>query len=848
MKHIILTMLLLVSTSLFAQIGPNPLSNLSSWRVEEVYSLGQTVIRGGVIYQSLENGNVAFDPAGSPGQWTTIIGSAGGSNPGSPNQAVQFNNSSAFGGDASFTYNTATKLVTMASQTVGNGQVITPAVTSAMKSGSADAYTAIQTALTAAETNCAEVYIPAGNYTSSAGLTYAANCARVRGGGGQVTLITASGSGYNTLTVGEGTGTQNVPSGYVRDIWLAGPGKPGSPTGQTCLVVNGLLKFVVDSVLTQNCDIGLNPINNNYGLVVYNYTANGGLDNVSINLGTGSVSGSDLTFVSNWLSGAVASVSMTSGAGGYHFYGGQMSILAPSPCDTCGVLIMGKDYLTGSTTDLGTTGADLHAVSFENPSNGWAVRAFNETVLLLDRDPLFNYSATTLGLYKNTHVGNGTQLDFRDIFVQGTFTNSDSGCPLISTPNGWGLVDSAIESNTTTDNSSLTMCGTPTTISSMAAQSGLLRNIRVINDLNGRDSFPGSANGLMLANDGNGNLETSSNGGSTFVLPLTLPPSSAAYDLPYTNSADTGLARLPGNTSAVDGVVVSHGAGTNTPSPSASTCAANTVGGISPSPCTISVSFTAGQSVVCGLANSEPSGTTFTGVTDSHGDVFTLLGSLHSASTISQQTQFAVFGPLTTSITSVSVSVITPNYPTIQCNAATNLVSPAQIDGAIVFADTTSSTTINATPISISGNNDLVFCDAHNTTGGDNFTAGSGFTTGSTVNGNNLAQYKVQSTIGSFTPSITSSGANPATMACIALKATGTAAAPYITNSPQLSLPLYTVSSGTGYPALPSASSVALGTQVGITDCTSYTPGALCTGGGSDFMVGISNGAAWTVH
>lgn len=78
MKHLIITILLLLSfTSLHAQIGPNPLNSLNSWRVEEVYSIGQTVIRGGVIYQSLVNSNVAFDPAGSPSQWTTIIGSSG---------------------------------------------------------------------------------------------------------------------------------------------------------------------------------------------------------------------------------------------------------------------------------------------------------------------------------------------------------------------------------------------------------------------------------------------------------------------------------------------------------------------------------------------------------------------------------------------------------------------------------------------------------------------------------------------------------------------------------------------------------------------------------------------------
>jgi hypothetical protein len=47
---------------------------------------------------------------------------------------------------------------------------------------------------------------------------------------------------------------------------------------------------------------------------------------------------------------------------------------------------------------------------------------------------------------------------------------------------------------------------------------------------------------------------------------------------------------------------------------------------------------------------------------------------------------------------------------------------------------------------------------------------------------------------------------------------------------------------------LPSASGLGAGAQVIISDCTTYTPGALCTGGGTDYMIGISNGVAWTVH
>lgn len=76
MKLISLLLLLFFTTnSVFAQIGPAPASSINTWRVEEVYSTGQEVIRNGVIYQSLVNNNKAFDPAGSSSQWSTVVGS-----------------------------------------------------------------------------------------------------------------------------------------------------------------------------------------------------------------------------------------------------------------------------------------------------------------------------------------------------------------------------------------------------------------------------------------------------------------------------------------------------------------------------------------------------------------------------------------------------------------------------------------------------------------------------------------------------------------------------------------------------------------------------------------------------
>jgi hypothetical protein len=58
---------------------------------------------------------------------------------------------------------------------------------------------------------------------------------------------------------------------------------------------------------------------------------------------------------------------------------------------------------------------------------------------------------------------------------------------------------------------------------------------------------------------------------------------------------------------------------------------------------------------------------------------------------------------------------------------------------------------------------------------------------------------------------------------------------------PMLATTVYTVAS------LPSASTLQPGTQVVISDASTFTPGT-CTGGGSDYMIAVTSGTAWSCH
>lgn len=67
---------------------------------------------------------------------------------------------------------------------------------------------------------------------------------------------------------------------------------------------------------------------------------------------------------------------------------------------------------------------------------------------------------------------------------------------------------------------------------------------------------------------------------------------------------------------------------------------------------------------------------------------------------------------------------------------------------------------------------------------------------------------------------------------------------------PRVNAPFTATSLGTSVytvATLPSASSLPAGKQVVVSDATTFTPGT-CTGGGSDYMIAVTNGTTWSCH
>jgi hypothetical protein len=350
--------------------------------------------------------------------------------------------------------------------------------------GATDSYTGLQNAINAAIAANAELFIPAGSYKVSAGLVANNNYFRIRGAASYGnTKITASASGYTVFTIGAGSG-QGGPQGYIKDVTIDGAGRPGSSDGFAALLISGMQEFEVTNVSLGGADICLDYSNNSFGGYINNVRGGfGGTCNVGFNIRKAAGAGGDFTIVNMWMDGVIAGMQMGGNTGGYHFFGGQINAGqgTSSPADSSGAVILGKDYLTGTTAEATV---DFHGTSFEGTDYAWLFRTFwqsNLTCIACNLNPA-DGSHPAIGVYKGTNFLGG-RVHLENCTISGFF----SAASLASVAGVNGGLDGSYwtELNTYTAAQEPTVNGTGTYITSIAEQAGIANIATIIKSSTG---------------------------------------------------------------------------------------------------------------------------------------------------------------------------------------------------------------------------------------------------------------------------------------------------------------------------------------------------------------------------
>lgn len=247
----------------------------------------------------------------------------------------------------------------------------------------------------------------------------------------ETTKIKATDSGFDVLTLGPGyPGTDICPTGKIQYVELVGAAGDAPTDGSHGLVIDGLKNFNVENVRAGKTEVGFLIKGNSYGLKMTDCRTLFGECNVGLLL-PGKVedvfgSGSDLTFINNWLGGKAAAVWAEKDSGGYHFIGGQLSgghgLTADD--DTIGTVVLGVDYATRSIKG-GIGNVDFRGIDFEGMKRGWIFRGYGRVVMEVEKSSFLATDQTNLqmGVLKFNDAEN-SQISFKSNTVDGSYSQA----------------------------------------------------------------------------------------------------------------------------------------------------------------------------------------------------------------------------------------------------------------------------------------------------------------------------------------------------------------------------------------------------------------------------------------
>lgn len=360
------------------------------------------------------------------------------------------------------------------------------------------------------------VYLPAGTYKTTAQLTANGTNVMIFGAGGNKTMIKpSSNTAYDCLVIGDGIGSGSRPSGFLRDIAI--DGTVARPVGsyRAAVKLNAIRQLEVRNIFVDNFEIGFDLINNCYGSYFMGCRTWSGVT-LGLNLRTGPQSGNDLQFYNNWFYGNYAAIQVANDCGGFQFWGGQLSAgwnLA-SPDDTKGVVILGKDYITGTTG--GVSHFMLDGFDVEGFQYNWFIRAYDEVQISLRGLGLQpnNSSRYAIGFLKADNAKSSNIL-IQDLAIKGNWTATN----LISLANSSSSM--SIQELNTSINAQIN--GVQTNGSSICTLSQLTTGIS-LSRLSGNSRLQ---LGNTIVQDNAGTLQYSTDWGSTwqnlktFIYPIT---------------------------------------------------------------------------------------------------------------------------------------------------------------------------------------------------------------------------------------------------------------------------------------------------------------------------------------